>query len=101
MRERTAAFGDTREIDLYCYGVGSSAGISPTVPTMLTTIGPLIGIGLAFVATGMWIDPEATKVPAAQVTNPATKGDWRIDIVPDSTRWLALSEQNSPTKLTE
>ncbi len=68
---------------------------------MLTTIGPLIGIGLALVATGMWIDPEATKVPAAQVTDPATKGDWMIDMVPESTRWLALSEQNCPMKLTE
>ena len=52
-----------------------STGISPTAPTMLTTIGPLIGIGLPPADAGMWTEPEATKVPVAQVTKPADKGD--------------------------
>jgi hypothetical protein len=54
---------------------GTNPGISPTAPTMLTTIGPLIGIGLPVGEAGMCIVPEATRVPAVQVTNPANRGD--------------------------
>jgi hypothetical protein len=42
---------------------------------MLTTIGPLIGIGLPASGAGMWIVPDATRVAAAQVTNPADTRD--------------------------
>jgi hypothetical protein len=42
---------------------------------MLTTIGPLIGIGLPVGGAGIWIDPEATSVPVAHVINPAERGD--------------------------
>jgi hypothetical protein len=67
---------------------------------MLTTIGPLIGMGLPVGGAGIWIDPEATRVPADQVTNPADRGDWTIEIGPDNTRLLALSEQSCPVKFT-